>query len=133
MEIQRDALLRIVKATRSAMALAETMQKLMLGTGQYTIADDISGFLQDALYKISGEQLSVGRNYVDDSTTHRLLTGDMSDEAVTDWFIMMDKIRNRIAADETTQPKPKTISRDNFRELFRKNGGYMVVEADRPE
>lgn len=133
MEIQRDALLRIVKATRSAMTLAETMQKLMSGTGQYTIADDISGFLQDALYKISGEQLSVGRNYVEDSTTHRLLTGDMCDEAVTDWFIMMDKIRNRIAVDGTIQPRPNTISRDNFRELFRKNGGYMVVEADRPK
>ena len=54
MEISREALLLVIKATRTAMRMAEDMQRMVLGKGE-TTADQIAGYLEDALLIISGE------------------------------------------------------------------------------
>lgn len=131
MEIKKDALLRVVKATRMSMRMAECMKGLLADENAWTTADMIAGFLKDALFCIAGEELTVGENFLENSMTMRLLTGDMDDESVTDWFIMMDNIRNRHLKPQGEElPKPQTMSKEDMRSLYQKNGGYMTPEGD---
>ena len=94
------------------------------------MADIIAGELKEALYDILGEEATLGSDF-NDSMTMRLLTGDMPDGAVADWIIMMGNIREKHL--QTEQPKPNTFSKDETKEMFRKNGGYIVEEAEMPE
>lgn len=135
MEVSRDALMLIVKATRASMKQAEIMQELLPEKNICTWLDYIAGFLQDALFNLSGEELTVGQTF-DESSTKRLLTGDMSDEAVADWLIMMDNIRRKhLPQEEVQQPAPHLFSREEMKDCVKKNGGYMQewVERKSPE
>ena len=127
MEISRDALLRVVKAARMAIKAAETMQSLMVEKGGWTWADEIAGQLLDSLFKMSGEQLAVGKDFNKDSMTMRLLTGDMTDGAVADWFIMMSKIRNKITEETVNQPKPQIVSKEDEQRMYVQSGGYKYT------
>lgn len=130
MEISKDALLRVVKATRSSMKQAEIMQQLIPEKNVWTWSDHIAGFLQDALFDMSGEKLSTGQDF-ENSNTMRLLTGDMSDEAVADWLIMMDKIRrNHLPHEEVQQPKPQIMDPKLVKDMYDKNGGYTSPEGE---
>lgn len=130
MDIQKGALLRVVKATRASIRLAENMNKLMVDKS-WSWADEIAGQLTDALFEISGEKLESGQDFYKDSATMMVLTGDMSDEGVTDWFIMKDKIRNRLDGKaEVQMPKPNTMSPEKMKELYQQNGGYCSPEGD---
>lgn len=127
MTIERDALLRVVKATRMSMNLAEATQKLFVDEAPWSVADEIAGQLADALFKFSHDKAE----RFSDSTTMRLLKGDLSDDAVTDWFFMMyriDERRNR--QEEPVQPAPNVISKEELQELYKNNGGYMSPEGE---
>lgn len=124
MEISRDALMRVVKATRMSMNLAEAIQRLMLDKSSRTFADEIAGFLKDALFITIGE--SETKNF-DDSMTMRLLTSDMSDGAVADYIIMMNKIRKHIDTEEVQQPKPQTMSKESVQRMYVQSGGYQYT------
>lgn len=131
MEISRDALLRVVKAARAAIRLAETMNKLMVDGKAWTWADEIAGQLADALFEISGEKLESGQDFFKDSATMMVLTGDMSDEGVTDWFIMKDRIRNRLDGKvEVQMPKPNICTTAEIFKMFNENGGYQSPEGE---
>lgn len=133
MEINRDALLRVVKATRTALKMKETFEGLMIDKNTWTIADEIYGQLFDALFILGGEKLAVGDG-VENSTTDRLIKGDMSDGGVTDWLLMMDRIRKHIepelVEDKIEQPKPQTITNEKFQDLYRRYGGYTSPEGE---
>ena len=129
MELTRDALLRIVKATRRAMKFAAAMQEL-LDEKVPTIADRIAGDLQDALFDIIQD---TNPGDFKDSTTVRLLEGPIDDEGVTDTFIMFGKVNerlNRIEQEAVAQPKPQVSSEDDFLKMYKQNGGYMTPEGD---
>ena len=131
MDIQRDALLCVVKAARASIRLAKNMNKLMVDGKCWSWADEIAGQLADALFEISGEKLESGQDFFKDSATMMVLTGDMSDEGVTDWFIMKDRIRNRLDGKaEVHMPKPNVMSPEKVKELYQKNGGYCSPEGD---
>lgn len=128
MEITRDALLRVVKATRMAMRLAENTQKLFVDKGTWTMADEIAGQLADALFRMNCD--SAERPFAD-SMTMRLLKGDLNDEAVTDWFLMMVRIdQRRHKQEEPVIPQPQTMSKEEVRAMHEANGGYMTPEGD---
>ena len=132
MEISKDALLRVVKATRTSMRQAKAMQMLISEEKTWTTADTISGLLLDALFEMSGEKLDLKQDFKD-SNTMRLFTGDMSDEGVTDWLIMMDNIRrNHMPQEDVRQPKPQTMEKKEVRKLFKENGGYQSPEGEWP-
>lgn len=124
MEISRDALMRVVKATRMSMSLAEAIQRLMLDKSSRTFADEIAGFLKDALFITIGE--SETKNF-DDSMTMRLLTSDMSDGAVADYIIMMHKIRKHIDPEEVQQPKPQIMNKESVQRMYVQSGGYQYT------
>lgn len=131
MDIQKDALLRVVKATRAAIRLAENTNKLMVDGKAWTWADEIAGQLADALFIISGEKLESGQDFFKDSATMMVLTGDMSDEGVTNWFIMMDRIRKRLDGKvEVQMPKPNVMNPEKMKELYQQNGGYQSPEGE---
>lgn len=127
MEITKDALLRIVKTARLAMNAAETMQKLMVNSGGWTWADEISGQLVDSLFILSGEHLAAGKDFNNDSMTMRLLTSDMTDNAVADWFIMINKIRRKFTDEDVKQPKPKIVSKEEEQRMYVQSGGYKYT------
>ena len=131
MEISREALLLVIKATRTAMRMAEDMQRMVLGKGE-TTADQIAGYLEDALLIISGEQQRDGKMMdLDNSETERLLTSDLlDDDSVAGWFFMMNSIREKHLATKEELPKPQTMSKEDMRDLYQKNGGYMTPEGD---
>lgn len=131
MEITRDALLRIVKATRMSMALAETLQNLVVGKGRSTWADEIAGFLKDAVFMMSKEELPSGKSY-DDSMTNRILTGDLDDADVTDWILWKNRIYDRVNPDgkAVQQPAPNIMKPEDMQKLYRKNGGYLSPEGE---
>lgn len=124
MELSRDALLRVVKATRMTMKMAEDMQKLLLDKNSRTFADEIAGFLKDALFITIGETET--KNF-DDSMTMRLLTSDMSDGAVADYIIMMHKLRKHIEPEEVQQPKPQIASKESMQRMYVQSGGYQYT------
>ena len=131
MEISRGALLLVIKAARTAMRMAEDMRRVILGKGE-TVADQIAGYLEDALLIISGEQQQVGKTLNPDSSeTKRLLTSDLLDDSsVVGWFCMMNSIREKHLAPKEELPKPQRMSKEDMRDLYQKNGGYMTPEGD---
>lgn len=137
MEINRDAMMRVVKAARAAMRMAENMRPLMVDQKGSTWADEIYGFLADALFIMSGEVLKAGQSF-DDSNTIRILQSDMDDRACADWFIMMDKIRQLVSKPENDeqkriydpndivrQPAPQIMEAGEFEKVRDQNGGYI--------
>ena len=112
MEISRDALLRVVKATRQSMRFAEIIGSMLIDHSGWTLPDETAGNLKDALFDMLGESLAPGQQF-NDSTTERLLTGDMSDEAVADFILMKNRINERIVE----QPKPNTITKEKLQKL----------------
>lgn len=114
MEISRDALLRVVKATRQSMRFAEIIGSMLIDHSGWTLPDEAAGNLKDALFDMLGESLGPGQQFKD-STTERLLTGDMSDEAITDFILMKNRLSDRIGTVE--QPKPNTITSEQLQKL----------------
>lgn len=122
MNVSKDALLKIVKATRATIRVAETLNKLLVDKKAWTWADDIYGNLADALFIMSGETLDTDQ-FFSESRTIQLLKSDMSDEAVTDWFLMMDRMNNRIA--EIRQPEPHISNKEELERLSTQAGSYQ--------
>ena len=122
MEISKDALLRVVKATRQSMRFAEIIGSMLIDHSGWTLPDEAAGNLKDALFDMLGESLAPGQQFKD-STTERLLTGDMSDEAVADFIIMKNRLSDRIGAVE--QPKPNTLPAEEIGRMQVQNGGYV--------
>lgn len=125
MEITKDALLRVVKAARLSMKLAKDTQQMLFEKGSWTVSDEIAGQLASALFVVSCEKLDAGKDFNEDSMTMRLLKGELDDETVTDWFIMMEKIDKRLHSNE--QPTPQIRSKEETADLYKKNGGYRCT------
>ena len=127
MEMNRDALLRIVKAARQSMKIAKVFGSLLIDNKGWTLPDEMTGNLKDALFTLAGETLGPGEQFKD-SMTERLLTSDMSDEGVTDFFLMKSRADSRIRQAE--QPKPNIIDRQGFNVFYDLNGGYILQGDD---
>lgn len=125
MVITRDALLRVIKAARMSIALADDMRKLLVNEHGCTVADEISGFLNDALFYFCGERLTSDQDFKHDSATMQLLTSSLSDEDVLDEFIQI--------YETTWMPAPQLMEKEEFRKLFKVNGGYMRMPVSTPE
>jgi hypothetical protein len=124
MEISRDALLRVIYAARMSNAMAEIVRTLANGYKQENKLDQIAGALADALCMINGEQLNPEEDFGNSRTYTWLFNSRTTDSEVADEFIRMAE-NNR-----PVQPKPNTISKEQFDELFHKNGGYMSPEGE---
>ena len=124
MEIQRDALLRVVKAARLSLRMAEDMKNLLVCCNSRTIPDDISGQLCDALFYMCHEKLESSQDFIRDSETMKLLKSRMSDGDVTDALIQLEK-KNSIHI-------PCTFSQEEFNANYEKVGGYryQMPEGD---
>ena len=128
MEISKDAILRVVRSARLSIKMAETMKEFMVGEGKpWTIADQIAGDLEDAIYQMLGEKADPKAPFTETMTV-RLLTGDLSDEAVTDYIITLNRLRNRTQRTvEVQQPKPQIISKEAGQRMYVQSGGYQYT------
>jgi len=111
MTIGKDALLRVVKATRIALHLAEDTRKQLV-SGGWTWADEISGMLCDVLFSIAGETLEPNQDFRKHSRTYMLLAGDLSDGEVTDEFIRLAE------ANAPKMPAPILMTEDERNALY---------------
>lgn len=126
MEIKEVAILRVVKAARMSMRMAKDMQVLMVDKAR-TLADEVSGLLADALFEISGEELSPEKSF-EQSTVMMMLKSDMSDSSVADGIMLKNRIHNMISKmDEVKQPKPQIISKEAGQRMYVQSGGYQYT------
>lgn len=128
MIITKDTLLKLVKATRMADRLAQDAKCMLPDRKGWTVIDEISEFLYDALFEISGERLKPEEDFMRDSNTMYLIRSRMSDEIVRDVFYRMNECR-----DLGEQPKPNTISKEAFNRMYERNGGYRCKELPEGE
>jgi hypothetical protein len=146
MEISKDALLRVVKAARTSIRVAETMQGLLTGKHE-TYVDHIRCALIDALFEISGEKDTSDRCVLD-SETMNLLDSDYTDETVMHLIIGMHERRKnqgllkaessenrtgsigRHEAAYFVQPAPTFIDRQKMRKQAEAGCGYMAPEGE---
>ena len=121
MELTRDALLRVVKAARTADRLAQDMKKLLVDENRWTWADEIAGFLKDALFLISGEKLPTEADFEKDSKVVGLLRGFESDTMVASDIMKM--------AEENApkMPKPNLMGQKEFQAMVKRYGGYSAT------
>lgn len=87
--LNNDVMVSLVKATRKSLTLAENTRLIMSGRKGWSVADEIAGFMTDALYAISGEQLEKDQDFWKHSKTMKLLLGELSDEKVAEVFLQM--------------------------------------------
>ena len=87
--LNNDVMVSLVKATRNSLTLAENIRLIMSGGKGWSVADEIAGFMTDALYAISGEQLEKDQDFWKHSKTMKLLLGELSDEKVAEVFMQM--------------------------------------------
>lgn len=125
MEISRDALMRVVKATRVSLRLAKDIDKLLIDHVGSTWANFIAEQLADALYEFGGEVLENSQDFMKDSRTIALLTDPvLSDDEVTVGFMGMYRMNH------PEQPKPCFINRDEMRRKANAGHGYMMPDGD---
>lgn len=113
--IQKDALLRVVKATRLSLKTAEILSMLYSFDNGESYCDTVSGLLVDALSCIGREELEVGENFLENSKILKLLQSNMSDGEVMNEIAKMAEF-----------PAPQTMERNEVEKLYRENGGYMA-------
>lgn len=125
MEISKDALLRIVKATRASIRLAGETRKLYGVNGSWTVLDEIAALMCDALQMISGEVLTEKEDFIRDSVVMKLLNGKLaSDEEVAELLADMAEVRI---------PAPVVTSLEETEKMYRENGGYKNPLTETPE
>lgn len=115
----KDALLRVVEVCDREKKMDSAMR--MNGYTNNPHGDNW-GALAEAIIHLIGEEPDT----FTDSVTYRALTAQVA--AGVKVRMLMDEFQKRLM-----QPAPTFFSREETREMARKNGGYMVEEADRPE
>lgn len=126
MEISRDVMLLIVKAARASQGLSDCMKKIMLGCSGLTLADEIAGYLSEALYESCGEKIENDQDFLNDSQTMKFLTDPaLSDGEVTAALVGMYR------SNHPEQPKPHFIDREEMRKQAEAGCGYMAPEGGR--
>ena len=115
----KDALLRLVKAGRTA----KTMQEAFVTVGLKDNAlFDIYGNILDAIYAIVGERTET----FEESVTHLAMTAPiLTDERRMELLYSEYKKNYGIAS----QPAPYITEPREMKELFEKNGGYLLRET----
>lgn len=124
MEIEKNAVLNIVKAARASLRLNEDLRKTLgLGRGgAETVPEFISGMLCDALFSLSHERLAYTQDFAKDSITMKLLKSESSDEEVTEQFIRM--------AENEGCPDFKYPTPEEMRKAAEEGRGYFFEEDE---
>ena len=125
MEISKDALMRVIKATRLSMKLAEDTQKLFAEKGITSVADIIAGDLADSIFIISNEHLAQVGDF-SDSQTMKILKSDLDEETAAELFEIRSRVYDSVfkGKEEPEQPKPHTFEKTDFTKLYEQFGGY---------
>ena len=114
MNLNRDALMRMVEATRNAMTLSVNIRR-MAGTDDCNSADIIVGELMDALHSVTGGTALGPDDDFTQMDVYRTITNEMlTNEMVADLFMDMAVPK---------MPKPNLVSRDRLNEML-DNCGY---------
>lgn len=117
----KDALLRMVRTALFLRKMAEAYSFIGLNDNPH---HEAYGDIAEAIYSLVGE-------HVDEfnlSTTHVALTTPyLTDERRTE-LLWAEYSKNH--PEHVDQPKPLTISREEFSRLAENNGGYMTPEGD---
>lgn len=113
----KHALLRMVRVARDMKELSDAFRKMGFNDGPMF---DAYGNAMDAIYSLIGESVTE----FESSLTYMCIVRDgLSDKECVE--MLYDRFMKN-----TEQPKPVTTERDEMRDLFKKNGGYMTPEGD---
>lgn len=121
----KSTFLHMVKSFR----MIENMRKAYVtcGFNEDALAG-VSGEMEEAIYCLTGEDLRVEQSF-DQSNTHLILTAPyLSHERRTE-MLMAEYRKNH-----PDQPKPNTMSQEEFMRYFKENGGYSrpLAEGEGP-
>jgi hypothetical protein len=114
----REAVIRIVRAARTARKMAQAIESLIFETKVTTAPDQVFGELADALFAMSGEVVRFDQDFEKDSKTMKiLLSEELADDEAADEFI-------RMAWENASPEPPKKTWLEPMKEQVRKTGGY---------
>lgn len=126
MENVRDALLRMVRAAKDANFQMDFYKRVGIGTDRIF---NIYGNIADAIYCLIGEKTE---NFDESITNLALTTPYLSDSRRAE--ILYSAYKNNVLLGNepmTVQPKPYTISDEEFRKLARDHGYYAMEVGER--
>ena len=109
----KDALLRMIRSAMSAKKMADAYLTIGLDDNKL---HRIYGDLLDAIYTLIGEsvdEFGLSVTYV--AATAPFLTDERRTELLYSEYLKNHQIK---------QPKPFTVSPEEMRKMFKKNGGY---------
>lgn len=118
----RDALLRMVKAHRMIGEILKAYVKVGLDSNELF---DAQGEVSEAIYKLIGEH---AEEFVKSSTYIIISAPYLNDERRTELLYSIWKNNH------PDQPKPNTMSQEEFMRYFKENGGYSrpLAEGEGP-
>lgn len=117
----RDALLRIVKATRKIDEYRMAAQKIGLND---EFLYDAYGDLLDGIFALIGEKLVEPLEFTDSITYSVMSDHGMSDMRKTE-LLMKEYARNF-----PEQPAPVLITEKERKQMFKESGGYYTPEGE---
>ena len=118
MEITRDAVLRIVSATRETARLEEIVRQLTFHGNGDNAVNPILGTLLDVIFEMTGETSDVDSEFERSMANQLIYNDELTDEEVTDRIIELHE------RSKPKMPKPHTVNRDQYMEMIRKFSGY---------
>lgn len=118
----RDALLRMVKATRFLKKMSKAYAVIGWDENPH---HEMYGDMMDAIYYLIGEHV----NEFDKSVTWLAINAPyLTDERRTE-LLMSEYLKNNPNA-HIEQPRPSFISPKELRKMMEDSGGYMAPEGD---
>ncbi len=124
MEIGKDAIMRMVRATRMAVEMSENIQKLC-GNDNVNTADYLSNELIEALYDIvDGRRMNVNDQFMDKEAVKLVMDTELSESDAADGLL---KLYEQI---HPAMPKPNLVSRDKLNEMLGNCGYRPTAERE---
>lgn len=117
----RDALLRMVTTARFLKKMAEAYTVLGLDDNPHHNA---YGDLMDAIYYLIGEHTEEFNK----SVTYLAINAPILTDERRAELLLSEYMKNHM--EQVRQPKPYTFTREDDKQMFRKNGGFMAPEGD---
>lgn len=124
MEIKKDALMRMIKATRMALEISENIQKLC-GNESINAADYLSNELIEALYDIvDGRRMNVNDQFTDKEAVKLVMDTELSESDATDALLKL------YDQNHPAMPKPNLVNRDKLNEMLDNCGYRPTAEGE---
>lgn len=130
MKIEREALVKLIRATRGSIELANIVNQFSTGKGNWSKADEVAGQLMETLVFLTD---GIGRSeekIFDQEERHEYIG-----RLIADPLLGVNDIADMLTNAYMASPSPKHVKRESFEDMWKCPGGYLyrkVVVKDDP-